>query len=81
MTSEPLDLNYLVYSMRNVNVTRVVGVEKTTRLVLAFSFYMNQNLNVKVDTVNNLGQQFAQALEMTWKSKTAGKLPKIELIM
>lgn len=70
MTSAPLNLAYLQKTTSTVKV--ITENKQTFRLIHAFSFYLNQNWNVRVDTVNTLQKQFAQALEMTWKSKTAG---------
>ena len=75
MTSKSLNLAYLKRSLSTVDVTDIVDyVKQTSRLRLAFSFYLNQDLNVRVDSVSKLGQQFAKALETAWETKTTGML-------
>ena len=78
MTSIPLSLTSAQNIMTSAgsDIMVVKDTKKTYRLALAFSFFLNQdvNVNLKQNTGNQLDQKFASALEASWRDIIASRL-------
>ena len=72
MTSPAINLAFLKSTL-TADSEMVSESKTTTKLDLAMSFYLNKNLNLKVDTGLNTKALLVQALERTWQDKSTSK--------
>ena len=77
MTSLPVNLTSLqnIVTSAGYDITVVKDTKPTMRLALAFSFYLNQDVNVNLKTTagGQLLKKFTSAIEMSWLDKFTGK--------
>lgn len=75
MTSPSLNLTLLKNSLSSIGSSvQVVSATETVPLSLAFSFYLNLNVVLKVKTSTaDVQSQFAKVLEEVWINKISGK--------
>ena len=75
MTSVPVNLTHLQTALQSERLEEVklttVSTE-TNRLQMAFSFNLNQNLNVHSAIGSGLADKFKMVLERTWNQKLSG---------
>ena len=76
MTSLPVNMTSLqnIVTSAGYDITVVKDNKPTWRLALAFSFYLNQDVNVNLKTTagNQLIEKFTSALELSWSDKFTG---------
>ena len=75
MTSVPVSLTSLdnILTSASADIAIIKDTKTTFRLVLAFSFFLNQDVNVNWDDNegNQLVQKFTSAVEEAWKDEIA----------
>ena len=80
MTSLPVNLTSLQNSLTSAgyDIMVVKDTKMTMRLALAFSFFLNQdvNVNLKTDAGNQTIKKFTSAIEVSWRDKFAGMYRK-----